>query len=96
MSKAQKLVNRAKEILLRREQNHLNDQKALAEIRNLVERTEDDGTGRASEQVKMAKIMLQRHADSALTDAGAMDELYGIFDSTDSDKKLASAQTKRP
>jgi hypothetical protein len=35
MSRAQKLVNRAVEVLQRRRDNHLNDQKALTEIRGL-------------------------------------------------------------
>ena len=66
MSKAQKLVNSAKAVLLRRQQNHLNDQKALAEIYALIDRTEDDGSGTASEQVKLAKKTMQQHKENAL------------------------------
>ncbi len=54
MSKAKKLVNRALEVLLRRHQNHLNDQKALVEIGSFLERTDNTGTGTASNQVKLA------------------------------------------
>ncbi len=79
MSKAQKLVNRALEVLLRRHQNHLNDQKALAEIHALLERTEDTGSGTASNQVKLAKEMMQKHRLSGLTNPEAMSELRRIF-----------------
>jgi len=79
MSKAQKLVNRALEVLLRRHQNHLNDQKALAEIGSLLERTEDSGAGKASDQVKLAKETMQRHKENALTNPQAMIELRRIF-----------------
>ena len=79
MSKAQKLVNRAMDVLKRRQQNHLNDQKALAEIRGLLERLEDRGTGTASEQVKLARKTMQQHEENALTDQQAMSELCRIF-----------------
>jgi len=79
MSKAQKLVNRAIEILQRRQHNHLNDQKALAEICNLIDRTEDDGSGTASEQVKLAKRTIQQHKENALDDQQAVRELSHIF-----------------
>jgi hypothetical protein len=79
MSKAQKVVNRALEILLRRHQNHLNDQKALAEIHSLLERTEDSGIGTASNQVKLARAAMQRHQASVLNNSQAMEELRRIF-----------------
>jgi hypothetical protein len=79
MSKAQKLVNRAKEVLLRRHQNHLNDQKALAEIRGFLDRTEDDGAGTASEQVKLARKTMQQHAENTINDRDTMVELGVIF-----------------
>lgn len=79
MSKAQKLVNRAVEILQRRQHNHLNDQKALAEIRNLIDRTEDDGSGTASEQVKLAKQTMQQHKENALDNHQVVTELSRIF-----------------
>jgi len=79
MSKAQKLVNSAKAVLQRRQQNHLNDQKALAEIRNLIDRTEDGGSGTASEQVKLAKKTMQQHKENALDDQQAIRELSRIF-----------------
>ncbi len=80
MSKAQKLVNRAIAILQRRQQpNGLNDQKALAEIRNLIDRTEDDGLGTASEQVKLAKRTIEQHKGNALNDHEAVKELSRIF-----------------
>jgi hypothetical protein len=84
MSKAQKLVNRAMAVLLRRQQNHLNDQKALAEIRDLLERTEDSGTGTASDQVKLARKTVQQHRENALNNQQAMNELYRIFAMTTS------------
>ena len=80
MSKAQKLVNRAIAVLQRHLQpDGLNDQKALAEIRDLIDRTEDDGTGTASEQVRRARLTMQLHKENALTDHQAMNEIYGIF-----------------
>ena len=79
MSKAQKLVNRALDVLLRRHQNHLNDQKALAEIRDLLERTQDSGSGTASEQVKLVRKILQRHQENELSNPQAMNELYRLF-----------------
>jgi hypothetical protein len=79
MSKAQKLVNRALEILKRRQQNHLNDQKALAEIRGLIDRTNDDGVGTASEQVKLARKTMQQHQENAINDPQAMKDLGLIF-----------------
>ncbi len=79
MSKAQKLVNRAMAVLLRRQQNHLNDQKALAEIRGLLERTDDSGAGTASDQVKLVRKILQRHVENGLTNQQAMSELYRLF-----------------
>jgi hypothetical protein len=79
MSKAQKLVNRALHVLLRRHQNHLNDQKALAEIHSLLDRTDDTGAGTASDQVKLAKATMQQHKENALTDPQAMIELRRIF-----------------
>jgi hypothetical protein len=69
MSKAQKLVNRAVAVLQRHLQpDGLNDQKALSEIRALLERTEDDGAGTASGQVQRAKLAMQRHKENALND----------------------------
>lgn len=79
MSKAQKLVNRAMAILQRRQQNHLNDQKALAEIGSLLDRTEDHGSGTASEQVKRARKTLQQHKENALENHQAIAELSRIF-----------------
>ncbi len=80
MSKAQKLVNRAIAILKRRQQpNGLNDQKALTEIRLLIERTEEDGSGRASEQVRLAKMTIQQHKENTLNDCQAVNELSRIF-----------------
>ena len=79
MSKAQKLVNRALDVLLRRHQNHLNDQKALVEIASLLDRTDDTGTGTASNQVKLAKAAMQQHKENALTNPDAMIELRRIF-----------------
>jgi hypothetical protein len=79
MSKAQKLVNRALEVLLRRHQNHLNDQKALVEIGSFLERTDDTGTGTASNQVKLAKETMQKHKEGALTNPEAMIELRRVF-----------------
>jgi hypothetical protein len=67
-------------VLLRRQQNHLNDQKALAEIRDLLERTEDSGTGTASDLVKLARKILQRHQENGLNNLQAMKELYRLFD----------------
>ena len=83
MSKAQKLVNRALEVLLRRKQNHLNDQKALAEIRALIDRTEDDGEGSASEKVKLARKTMQQHHDFVLNDPQAVAELRVVFGAED-------------
>jgi hypothetical protein len=81
MSKAQKLVNRAIAILQRRLQpDGLNDQKALAEIRALLNRTEDDGTGKASEQVQRAKRVMQQHGENSLSDHQAMNEMHSIFE----------------
>ncbi len=79
MSKAQKLVNRALAVLLRRQQNHLNDQKALAEISSLLERSEDRGAGTASEQVRLARQTMRQHAENSLTNQQAMSELRRIF-----------------
>jgi hypothetical protein len=79
MSKAQKLVNKALAVLLRRKQNHLNDQKALAEIQDLLDRTEDSGKGTASEQVKLARKTMQQHKENALNNQQAMIELARIF-----------------
>jgi hypothetical protein len=79
MSKAQKLVNRALEILQRRRDNHLNDQKALTEIRGLIDRTEDDGMGTASEKVKLARKTMQQHHDFVLNDHDAVAELGVVF-----------------
>jgi hypothetical protein len=84
MSKAQKLVNRATAVLLRRQQNHLNDQKALAEIHDLLERTEDGGTGTASEQVKLARKTIQQHKENSLSNQQAISELCRIFPSATS------------
>ncbi len=80
MSKAQKLVNRALAILERQAQPEgLNDQKTLAEIRSLMDRTEDDGIGTASEQVRLARKTLQHHQENALDDQQAVSELSRIF-----------------
>jgi hypothetical protein len=80
MSRAQKLVNRAIEILQRRLQPEgLNDQKALAEIRGLLDRTEDDGVGTASERVRLARRTIQQHQENALTNEQAIKELTRIF-----------------
>ncbi len=80
MSKAQKLVNRAIAVLQRRQQPEgLNDQKALAEIRALIDRTEDEGAGTASEQVKLARKTIQQHEENALNDQQAVNELSRIF-----------------
>jgi len=79
MSKAQKLVNKALDVLLRRHQNHLNDQKALAEIRDLLDRTEDSGTGTASDRVKLARETMREHKLNTLTNEQAMSELRRIF-----------------
>jgi hypothetical protein len=80
MSRAQKLVNRAIEILQRRLQPEgLNDQKALAEIRGLLDRTEDDGVGTASERVRLARRTMQQHQENALTNEQAIRELSRIF-----------------
>jgi hypothetical protein len=84
MSKAQKLVNRVMAVLLRRQQNHLNDQKALAEIRDLFARTDDSGTGTASDLVKLARKTVQQHEENALTNQQAMTELYRVFAMTTS------------
>jgi hypothetical protein len=87
MSRAQKLVNWAKEILQRHSStNGLNDQKALAELRKLFEDSEpDDGRGTASDQVKLAKDTLQRHMDNGLNDHQAMTKLYGILEKPKAD-----------
>ena len=79
MSKAQKLVNRAIETLTRRLHNHLNDQKALAEIRGFLDRTEDDGVGTASDKVKQVREVMRKHHDFVLNDSQAMLELYALF-----------------
>jgi hypothetical protein len=84
MSKAQKLVNKALAVLLRRKQNHLNDQKALAEIQGFLDRTEDGGVGRATEQVKLARKTMQQHKENVLTNQQAMVELARIFALADS------------
>ena len=84
MSKAQKLVNRAIAILQRLQQPEgLNEQKALAEIRSLIDRTEDDGIGTASEQVKLARKTMQQHQENALNDQQAVSELLRIFNGSD-------------
>ncbi len=82
MSKAQKLVNWARTILQRHASpNGLNDQKALAELRNLFDGSEpDDGHGTATERVKLAKETLQRHKENALNDHQAMKEMYSVLD----------------
>ena len=80
MSRAQKLVNKVMAVLLRRQQNHLNDQKALAEIRGFLERSEDSGMGTASERVKLARKTLQQHLENGITNPQAMNELYRIFE----------------
>jgi hypothetical protein len=82
MSRAQKLVNWAREILQRHSSpNGLNDQKALAELRKLFDASEpDDGRGTASDQVKLAKETLQRHKDYALNDRQAMADMHSILD----------------
>jgi hypothetical protein len=72
MSKAQKLVNKALEVLLRRKQNHLNDQKALAEIQGLLDRTDDAGQGKATEQLKLARKAMQQHKENVLSNQQAM------------------------
>jgi hypothetical protein len=79
MSRAQKLVNRAINIVQRRQHNHLNDQKALAEIRTLIDHTDDRGTGRASEQVKLIKKTMQQHEENALNNQQAMSEIARIL-----------------
>ncbi len=79
MSKAQKLVNSAKAVLQRLQSGDLNDQKGLAEIHALIDRTEDDGYGTASEQVKLAKKTMQQHKDNALDNHQAVTELSRIF-----------------
>jgi len=80
MSKAQKLVNRANALLKRLLQSDdLNDQKALVEICALLDRTDDDGTGTASEQVKLAKKTMQQHKENALNNHQAISELSRIF-----------------
>jgi len=79
MSKAQKLVNRAQAVLQRLQSGGLNDQKALAEIYSLLDRTEDDGTGTASEQVKRAKKTMQQHKENALDNGEAISELSRVF-----------------
>jgi hypothetical protein len=82
MSRSQKLVNKALAILQRHlPPDGLNDQKALAELKNLFDGSEhDDGHGTASERVKLAKAMLQRHKENALNDHQAMKEMYSILD----------------
>jgi len=80
MSKAQKLVNRAVAILQRLQPpENLNDQKALAEVRALLDRTRDDGIGTASEQVKKARKIVQQHLENGITNEQALDELALIF-----------------
>ena len=79
MSKAQKLVNSAKAVLQRLQAGDLNDQKALAEILALIDRTGDDGHGTASEQVKLAKKTMQQHKENALDNHQAVTELSRIF-----------------
>ncbi|HEX4141345.1 MAG TPA: hypothetical protein VHY09_13435 [Candidatus Methylacidiphilales bacterium] len=79
MSKAQKLVTKALAVLLLRHQNHLNDQKALVEIRSLLDRTEDSGTGTASDQVKLVRKTMQQHKENSLTNQQAMSELRRIL-----------------
>ena len=80
MSRAQKLVNRASAILQRQAPpDSLNDQRALAELRNLFERTDDDGHGTASEKVKQAIKTLARHTAAALNDRQAITELHAIL-----------------
>ena len=79
MSRAQKLVNRAKAILQQLQSNGLNEQKALAEISALLDRTEDDGSGTASEQVKVAKKTMQQHKENALNNHQAISALSRIF-----------------
>ena len=82
MSRAQKLVNKALAILRRHTPpDGLNDQKALAELKSLFDGSEpDDGHGTATEQVKLAKGVLQRHKENALNDHQAMNEIYSILD----------------
>jgi hypothetical protein len=80
MSKAQKLVNRVRAVLGRRlPPESLNDQKALAEIRALLDRTEDQGVGTASEQLKLARKTMQQHQENALNNRQAITELSRIF-----------------
>jgi hypothetical protein len=79
MSKAQKLVNSAKAVLQRWHSGSLNEQKALAEISALVDRTDDDGIGTASDRVKLAKKTLQQHQANTLDDHQAVTELDRIF-----------------
>lgn len=86
MSRAQKLVNRARAILQRHlPPDGLNDQKALAELNSLFDSSEpDDGRGTASELVKLANETLQRHKENALNDHQAMVEMYAILDGPES------------
>ena len=79
MSKAQKLVNSAKAILHRLQSGALNDQKALAEICSLIDRTDDDGIGTASEQVKLAKKTMQQHKENAFDNHQAVTALSRIL-----------------
>jgi hypothetical protein len=80
MSKAQKLINRAVAILKSCQQpGGPNHQKALVEIRTLLDRTEDDGVGTASEKVKLARKTMQQHSASAITNGQAVSELSRIF-----------------
>jgi len=75
-----KLEHRAIAILQRHlAPDGLNDQKALSEIRALIDRTEGDGTGTASEMVRQAKLTMQRHKENSINNAQAMDEMYAIF-----------------
>ena len=81
MSKAQKLVNRAVAILQRQlPPDNLNDQKALAELRNLFDGTEDDGQGTASERVKRAMKILVEHTSARLNDQQAITAMHGVLD----------------
>ena len=79
MSKAQKLVNSAKAVLQRLQTGGLNEQKALAEISALIERTHDEGSGTASDQVKLAKKTMQQHQENAIDNHQAVTELSRIF-----------------
>lgn len=82
MSKAQKLVTWALKILQRRSSpESLNDQKTLAELHTLFEKSEPDhGQGTASTRVQQTRGILQQHRDFILNDAQAVAKISQILE----------------